>query len=142
MFGRGLTEKRGASKQTDPFRAGIEEFRRAITRFDILCYFAYDEDMNVSLTPELDSFVQEKVQSGMYGSASEVLRAALRLLKEHDQIQQARLEEVRTGVRRGLEQLERGQFTEYASLEEMADSLKTEFRQRQEAEAKPGQAAA
>ena len=34
--------------------------------------------MNVNLTPELDRLVREKVKSGMYGSASEVVREALR----------------------------------------------------------------
>lgn len=39
--------------------------------------------MNVSLTPELDKFVTDKVKSGRYNSASEVVREALRLLEEH-----------------------------------------------------------
>jgi antitoxin ParD1/3/4 len=33
--------------------------------------------MNVSLTPKLEAFVQEKVASGLYTSASEVIRDAL-----------------------------------------------------------------
>lgn len=44
--------------------------------------------MNVSLTPELEQFVQEKVSSGLYYSASEVIREGLRLLKEREQLQQ------------------------------------------------------
>jgi antitoxin ParD1/3/4 len=40
--------------------------------------------MNVSLTPELAAFVQDRVASGRYGSASEVVRAALRLLEEDE----------------------------------------------------------
>jgi antitoxin ParD1/3/4 len=40
--------------------------------------------MNVSLTPELEQLVTEKVESGRYTSASEVIREALRLLEEHD----------------------------------------------------------
>ena len=39
---------------------------------------------NVSLTPELESFVAERVTSGRYCSASEVVRAALRLLKDQE----------------------------------------------------------
>lgn len=39
--------------------------------------------MNVSLTPELGSFVADKVESGRYNSASEVVREALRLLEEY-----------------------------------------------------------
>jgi antitoxin ParD1/3/4 len=40
--------------------------------------------MNVSLTPELEALVNEKVRGGLYGTASEVVREALRLLKQRD----------------------------------------------------------
>ncbi len=60
--------------------------------------------MNVSLTPELEKIVAERVTSGRYASASEVIREALRLLEERDQLNQLRQE-----VRRGLEQLDQGQ---------------------------------
>ena len=40
--------------------------------------------MNVSLTPELEALVTEKVRSGLYQTASEVVREALRLLKQRD----------------------------------------------------------
>jgi antitoxin ParD1/3/4 len=42
--------------------------------------------MNVSLTPELEKFVDGKVESGLYNNASEVVREGLRLLKESDEI--------------------------------------------------------
>jgi len=38
--------------------------------------------MNVNLTPQLEALVRQKVESGLYGSASEVVREALRLLDE------------------------------------------------------------
>jgi antitoxin ParD1/3/4 len=41
--------------------------------------------MNVSLTPELEKFVEETVATGRYGSASEVVRAALRSLEQEQQ---------------------------------------------------------
>jgi antitoxin ParD1/3/4 len=40
---------------------------------------------NVSLTPELEAFIDNRVASGRYGNASEVVRAALRLLIEQEQ---------------------------------------------------------
>jgi len=59
--------------------------------------------MNISLTPKLEELIKEKVESGLYGSASEVVRAALRLLEERDRLQALRLEELRGEIRRGLE---------------------------------------
>ncbi len=58
--------------------------------------------MNVSLTPELEKYVQEKVSSGMYYSASEVIREGLRLLREREQLQQIRLQELRQDIQAGL----------------------------------------
>jgi len=40
--------------------------------------------MNISLTPELEQFVQSTVRNGKYSSASEVILAALQLLKEQE----------------------------------------------------------
>jgi antitoxin ParD1/3/4 len=47
------------------------------------------------LTPELEQLVQEKVASGLYQTASEVVRDALRLLKERDMRQCLSLREAR-----------------------------------------------
>ena len=65
--------------------------------------------MNVSLTPELEKLVEDKVSSGMYQTASEVIREGLRLLRERDQF----IESLRRDVRAGFEAAERGEFTEY-----------------------------
>jgi antitoxin ParD1/3/4 len=59
--------------------------------------------MNVNLTPQLEALVRSKVESGLYGSASEVVREALRLMDEQDRIRAAKLEQLRAEVRRGLE---------------------------------------
>jgi antitoxin ParD1/3/4 len=40
--------------------------------------------MNVSLTPDLENLIREKVDTALYASASEVVREALRLMVEHD----------------------------------------------------------
>ena len=68
--------------------------------------------MNVSLTPELEALVNEKVRSGLYGSASEVIREGLRLLREQDALREARLEELRREVARGVAQADRGELVE------------------------------
>jgi antitoxin ParD1/3/4 len=65
--------------------------------------------MNVSLTPELENFVQTKVKSGRYNSASEVVREALRLLENREQSRAAELEEFRAEVDRRLASLNRGE---------------------------------
>jgi len=59
--------------------------------------------MNVSLTPQLEELVKKKVDSGLYGSASEVMREALRLLEERDRIHTMRLEELRAEIKKGIE---------------------------------------
>ena len=41
--------------------------------------------MNVSLTPELKQFVEKEVATGMYQTASEVVRAGLRRLRDEQQ---------------------------------------------------------
>jgi antitoxin ParD1/3/4 len=66
--------------------------------------------MNISLTPELTDFVKAQVASGMYHSASEVVRDGLRLLKDREQLRQMRLEELRKEIAVGIEQLERGEW--------------------------------
>ncbi|HEY0386459.1 MAG TPA: type II toxin-antitoxin system ParD family antitoxin [Pyrinomonadaceae bacterium] len=65
--------------------------------------------MNVSLTPELEEMVSQKVESGLYNSASEVIREGLRLLKEQDDLRRLRQEEVRREVLKGYEQAQRGE---------------------------------
>lgn len=66
--------------------------------------------MNVSLTPELERLIREKVESGMYGSRSEVVREGLRLLAERDQLLSARLEQLREEIAEGLDQARSGQL--------------------------------
>ena len=66
--------------------------------------------MNVSLTPELEQFVQAKVKSGRYLSASEVIREALRLLEERDRLYQARLADLQKEITIGVESAERGEL--------------------------------
>lgn len=68
--------------------------------------------MNVSLTPELDRYVAEKVASGRYTSASEVLREALRLMEERDQLRQAELAVFQQRLNERLDSLNQGKHAD------------------------------
>lgn len=59
--------------------------------------------MNVNLTPQLEEMVRQKVRSGLYTSASEVVREALRLMDEQDNLRAAKLAQLRQDVRAGLD---------------------------------------
>jgi antitoxin ParD1/3/4 len=67
--------------------------------------------MNVSLTPELEAFVSRKVESGLYQTASEVVREGLRLLRERDELHQRKLDELRKEIALGIEQADAGKLT-------------------------------
>ena len=64
--------------------------------------------MNVSLTPQLEALLKEKVATGMYGSVSEVVREALRLLSERDSMQEIKREALKREIAQGLDSLNNG----------------------------------
>ena len=59
--------------------------------------------MNVSLTPQLEELVRQKVASGLYTSASEVIREALRLMEGQDRQRDAKLDQLRHDIQEGLD---------------------------------------
>ncbi len=56
---------------------------------------------NVNLTEELDRFVASQVKSGRYDNASEVVRAALRVLNREEQEHEAKLIALRAAIDEG-----------------------------------------
>ena len=58
--------------------------------------------MNVSLTPELEEIVAFKVKSGLYNSASEVVREGLRLLQQRDELRKMKLEALQKAIEEGV----------------------------------------
>ena len=83
--------------------------------------------MNVSLTPELERFVDGKVESGLYNNASEVVREALRLLKEHDEIRVKWREQ----IERGWLQAQRGEVVDGpTAMAAIRERVKTKARKR------------
>ncbi|PZN68760.1 MAG: type II toxin-antitoxin system ParD family antitoxin [Candidatus Methylumidiphilus alinenensis] len=89
--------------------------------------------MNVNLSPQLEDMVRQKVASGLYTSASEVVREALRMMEAQDQLRAAKLEQLRQDIREGLES---GESTPWD-----ADEIKQEGRQRRAARANSNQEA-
>jgi antitoxin ParD1/3/4 len=67
------------------------------------------ETRTLSFTPEHAALVRACVCSGLYQSASEVVRAALRLLEDQEAKREAELDRLRALVERGVGQLDRGE---------------------------------
>ena len=67
--------------------------------------------MNISLTPELEQIIANKVKSGMYHSASEVVREAIRLLLlfEENDLKQIKLNSLRQQIKVGIDQANLGE---------------------------------
>lgn len=66
--------------------------------------------MNISLTPALEKFIHEKMASGLYNSASEIIREALRLLVAKEAISQERLSMLNKDIEDGLADLESSRY--------------------------------
>ena len=77
--------------------------------------------MHVSLTSRLEDFVKEKVETGFYNNASEVVREALRLLEQKEQVHELKLQVLRDAVRLGANEADRGLFSN-RSVDEIIES--------------------
>ncbi len=64
--------------------------------------------MTVTLAPELEQLIAEKINSGRYASVTELLRDALNLLDERDQAGAHQLDAVRTKLDLALADIEAG----------------------------------
>lgn len=85
--------------------------------------------MHISLTPELDSRVKAKVETGLYNNASEVIREALRFMEIHeDWVHEVKLSRLREQLKLGVEQLDRGEgiaIESKAALDTLFDDIKS-----------------
>jgi antitoxin ParD1/3/4 len=85
--------------------------------------------LNVSLTPELEQFVQERVASGRYQTASEVVREGLRLLELQERDRDAAYKALKAKLKRGAEQAERGEVVDGEEfLEQLIGRLESRSR--------------
>lgn len=65
--------------------------------------------MNISLTPEIERRIEERVATGLYTSSSELVREALRLFFSYDDVRQRELARLNEAISEGLDQLDRGE---------------------------------
>ncbi len=77
--------------------------------------------MNITLGTEFEKRINEKIASGLYTSASEVIRDGLRLLFEKDMLKQQQLEILRQEVAKGFDQLSAGESTSKSALDIFAE---------------------
>lgn len=73
----------------------------------------YAMTLNVSLTPQLEELVRQKVSSGRYNSASEVVREALRLMDTYESLRTATLAKLKADVEAGWQQVEEGKVRDF-----------------------------
>jgi antitoxin ParD1/3/4 len=59
--------------------------------------------MNISLTPHFEAFIKNKIDSGRYNSINEVIREALGLLEERDQLHELKLAELRKEIQKRID---------------------------------------
>ena len=80
--------------------------------------------MNVSLPEELANFVKDKVSTGRYGSSSEVVREALRLMEKTEQQAAEKLAALRQAWKEGIDSGDAGEI-DFAELKKEARGRRT-----------------
>lgn len=82
--------------------------------------------MHISLTNRLDEYVREKVASGLYNNASEVIREALRQKISTEETNEIKLQRLRDAIEPAWQQADRGEFAKYSlkkSLAKLGDGI-------------------
>ena len=85
------------------------------------------DEMAISLSPDIERLVTDKVSSGAYDSPGDVLREALRLLDARDA---EKLDSLRRDLASSAEQFATGDFTSFSTAAELGAQIKSQGRQR------------
>ncbi len=86
--------------------------------------------INVSLTPYFEQFIDEKVKSGLYNSASELVREALRVFVEHLYLQELRRKDLESKIDSGMASLKAGTSVPMEQVKENMRRMKDEHRRK------------
>ncbi len=92
---------------------------------------------HLELSEHDSEFVHRCVSEGRYKDANEVVEAGLRLLEEREEEERLQLERLRAEVKKGMDDLEAGRYTEVNSPEELQalfDKVKQEVSRRLESQ--------
>ena len=82
-----------------------------------------------SIGKHFEAFIERLIASGRYSTASEIIRDGLRLIEEHEQNREAKLEWLRTAIQEGLDSP-----VEEVDITELIEDVKTRGHQRLTAE--------
>ena len=82
--------------------------------------------MNVSLTPEMEKLVKDEIKNGDYKSANEVVQEGLRLVR----LRRQKLAALRREIQIGIDEIERGEYREYTSAEELFEDIEAAVAER------------
>jgi antitoxin ParD1/3/4 len=82
--------------------------------------------MNISMPPELENFVHSQIALGVYGSESELMSEALRLLYDQEDARRRKIKRLNADIQIGLDQIENG---EVISAEESQKRIKKLFKE-------------
>jgi antitoxin ParD1/3/4 len=99
----------------------VTQFDTVIGLFDNTC-MAIRTSLNVSLTPELEKFVETRVSSGRYQTASEVIREGLRLLEEQERQRDVALDALKQKLSRASAQADRREFVDAEAVLKKIDA--------------------
>jgi antitoxin ParD1/3/4 len=89
---------------------------------------AGETSMHINLSPEMEKFVQSKVDSGFYSNASEVIRDAIRRMREDED----KIAALRKALQVGDDQLDKGEGAQYSPelLTRLTEKAKDNARRR------------
>ncbi|HEY0794220.1 MAG TPA: type II toxin-antitoxin system ParD family antitoxin [Acidisarcina sp.] len=80
---------------------------------------------NVDLTEHFDQFIDAGISSGRFSDASEIVREALRILEQRQEEDRAKLEWLRAAAKEGTDALDRGEYTSFSSMDDLAAFIET-----------------